>query len=120
MAELKPIQEYTEKLANQGNLIWADALHPSSQGVRIITDQSGSTTVQKGPFDQGIGGYSVLNVASLEQAIELVKSGPMRKGNGLEIRQIINAEDFPIPEEAKAKGRELRKKMQANAAKLQK
>jgi hypothetical protein len=118
LAELKPIHEYNEKLAHDGKLLWADGLYPTSLGARIITNESGEATVQKGPFEQSVGGYAILTAGSLDDAVNLIKSGPLRKSSGLEIRQIADLEEFPIPEEQKAKARELRKEMQQNAAKL--
>jgi hypothetical protein len=117
LAELKPISDYSEKLARDGKLIWGDALYPSSLGARVMTNESGETTVQKGPFDQGVGGYAVLTAGSLEEAIDLVKSGPLRKNNGAEIRQIASLDELPVPEEQKAKAKELKKLMRENAAK---
>jgi len=116
---IKPIAEYHEQLARSGKLIWADSLYPSSQGARVITSESGQTSVQKGPFDTpSPGGYSVFNAASLDEAIEIVKSGPQRPASGCEIRQIASMEEFPIPEEHKAKAREVRELMGKNAAAL--
>jgi len=119
MAEHKPIQEYNEKLAQDGKLIWADVLYPSSQGARIITSESGETSVQKGPFDQGVGAYAVLTAGSLDEALEIVKGSPLRKSSGCEVRQIVNLDEIPLPEAQKGKAKEMRQLMRQNAAKLQ-
>jgi hypothetical protein len=120
LAEFKPIHDYNEKLAREGKLLWADGLYPTSLGARIITNESGESTVQKGPFEQSVGGYAILTAGSLDEAVNIIKSSPLRKSSGLEIRQIADIEEFPFPEEQKANARELRKVMQQNAAKLAK
>jgi hypothetical protein len=67
-------------------------------------------SINPGPVDgPSLGGYGILNVASIDEAVELVKGFPHRQpGTGLEIRRIINIDDLPLPEEVKAKSRELR------------
>lgn len=95
-------------------------LYPSSQGARIITEADGSLKVHKGPFENSTGGYVILVAKDLDEAIALIKAGPTnpQHGGGLEIRQIVDVEDMPIPEEAKAKGRAMKALMAKNAQAL--
>lgn len=82
----------------------------NKEAVRVITDKSGNTTVQNGPFDgPSVGGYVVLNVADINEAVELVKSFPNKpEASGVEIRRIVNINDMPVPDEVKAKAKHLR------------
>ncbi|MCP2267892.1 YciI family protein [Actinokineospora diospyrosa] len=90
---------YNEELVKAGVLLSADGLHPSSRGARVHFDGDDRTVVD-GPFAETkelIAGYSILEVASLEEAIEWVKRAP-NVADGqvgeVEIRRIFTAEDF--------------------------
>lgn len=123
MELMKPIHDYNEKLAKAGKLVWADVLLPSSQGARLIAEADGSLKTIKGPFEHTTGGYAILTAKDLDEAIALVKAGPtnpQHAGRGLEIRQIVDLESLPVPEEVKAKGREMRELMKKNAQALSK
>lgn len=120
---MKPVAEYNEKLAKDGKLIWADALLPSSQGARLTAEADGNLKVTKGPFEHTTGGYAVITAKDLDEAIAIIKAGPTNpeaSGNGVEIRQILDMEELPAPEEIKAKGREMRSMMIKNAQALSK
>jgi hypothetical protein len=76
-----------------------DGLHPSSKGARVKFSGK-SRTVIDGPFTEAkelIAGFSILQVKSLEEAIEWVKRGPNCSPTGegeVEIRQVFEMEDF--------------------------
>jgi hypothetical protein len=73
-------------------------LKPSSRGARVKFSGKPRTIVD-GPFTEAkglISGFSILQVKSLEEAVEWVKRGP-NCGPGdyeVEIRQIFEMEDF--------------------------
>jgi len=118
-AQVAEMMGYQKKVAESGKLIWAERLYPTSkEAVRVVTDDAGNVTVNPGPFDgPSLGGYAIINVANIDEAVELVKSFPARQpGSGMEIRRIINIDDLPLPDEVKAKSKELREIMKKNAA----
>jgi hypothetical protein len=90
--------KYNEELIKAGVLLAAEGLHPSSKGVRVkFSDKS--RTVTDGPFTETkelIAGFSILQVKSLEEAIEWVKRGPKCHAGDyeIEIRQVFEMEDF--------------------------
>ena len=90
--------KYNEELIKAGVLLALDGLHPSSKGARVKFSGK-SRTVVDGPFTESkelIAGFSILQVKSLEEAIEWVKRGP-NCGSGdyeVEIRQVFEMEDF--------------------------
>ena len=90
--------KYNEELSKAGVLLALDGLHPSSKGARVKFSGK-SRTVIDGPFTEAkelIAGFSILQVKSLEEAIEWVKRGP-NCGKGdyeVEIRQVFEMEDF--------------------------
>jgi hypothetical protein len=91
--------KYNEELLNAGVLLACDGLHPSSKGARVKFS-GGSPTVVDGPFTESkelIAGFSILQVKSLEEAIEWVKRAPNCSpgvDSEVEIRQIGEMEDF--------------------------
>ena len=90
--------KYNEELSKAGVLLALDGLHPSSKGARVKFSGK-SLTVIDGPFTEAkelIAGFSILQVKSLEEAIEWVKRGPNCSADDyeVEIRQIFEMEDF--------------------------
>jgi hypothetical protein len=90
---------YNEELSKAGVLLALDGLHPSSKGARVKFSGK-SRTVVDGPFTEAkelIAGFSILQVKSLEEAIEWVKRAPNcnpGSDSEVEIRQIFEMEDF--------------------------
>ncbi|HXC18229.1 MAG TPA: YciI family protein [Holophagaceae bacterium] len=90
--------KYNEELMKAGVLLALDGLHPSSKGARVKFSGK-SRTVIDGPFTEAkelIAGFTILQVKSLEEAIEWVKRGPNCSADDyeVEIRQIFEMEDF--------------------------
>jgi len=90
--------KFNEELVNAGVLLAADGLHPSSRGARVHFSGS-SRTVIDGPFAETkelIAGFWLIQVKSLDEAIEWVKRcpNPMESDSDIEIRQVFEAEDF--------------------------
>lgn len=93
------MQEYHEELVKAGILLGAEGLSPSSKGARVKF--SGTTrTVVDGPFAETkelIAGFTLIQVASLEEAIDWVKRAPNTSSTGeaeVEIRKLMDLEDF--------------------------
>ena len=90
--------KYNEELIKAGVLLALDGLHPSSKGARVKFNGGGSLTVVDGPFTEAkelIAGFWILQVKSLEEAIEWAKRGPSSpRDYEVEIRQIFEMEDF--------------------------
>ena len=90
--------KYNEELSKAGILLAMDGLHPSSKGARVKFSGN-SHTVIDGPFTEAkelVAGFSILQVKSLEEAIEWVKRGPNCSAGDyeVEIRQIFEMEDL--------------------------
>jgi hypothetical protein len=90
--------KYNEELSKAGVLLALDGLHPSSKGARVKFSGK-SRTVVDGPFTEAkelVAGFSILQVKSLEEAIEWVKRGPNCSAADyeVEIRQVFEMEDF--------------------------
>jgi hypothetical protein len=93
---LSAMGRYNEELVNAGVLLAGEGLHPSSRGARVRF-QGGGRTVIDGPFGETkelIAGFWLIQVKSMDEAVEWVKRAPMLDGDEIEIRQVFEAEDF--------------------------
>ena len=94
--EFAEMEQFNQKLVEAGVVLAADGLQPSSKGKRVAFDTDGGTTVIDGPFAETkelIAGYSIWEVASMDEAVEWVKRAPLRNAE-VELRKILDADDF--------------------------
>jgi hypothetical protein len=105
--------KYNGELVKAGVLLAAEGLTASSKGARVKFSGDKRTVID-GPFAEAkevVAGFSIIQVKSLEEAIEWVKRAPNVFPNGeaeVEIRKLMDVEDFgdgftPNPEIAKLK-----------------
>ena len=93
------MQKYNEELVKAGILLAAEGLTASSKGVRVKFSGDKRTVID-GPFAETkelVAGFSIIQVKSLEEAIEWVKRAPNLAPNGetqVEIRKLMDIEDF--------------------------
>ena len=88
--------EYMQQLIEAGVLLAGDGLQPSSKGKRIAFDTDGTARVIDGPFAETkelVAGYSIWEVASMDEAVEWVRRSPVQSGV-VELRKILDADDF--------------------------
>ena len=96
---IEAMAQYNEEMVNAGIMRAGDGLQPSSRGARV-TFSGGRPTVTDGPFAETkelVAGYSIIEVASKEEAIEWVKRWPQIDGHGsveIEIRPLWELADF--------------------------
>ena len=95
---MEEMGKFNEELIKAGVLLAMDGLQPSSKGARVKFSGE-SRTVVDGPFTEAkelIAGFWILQVKSLEEAIEWVKRCPNTGSEEfeIEIRQIGEMEDF--------------------------
>jgi hypothetical protein len=91
------MMKYNEELQNAGVLISLDGLHPPSMGARV-SFEGGKPKVTDGPFAEAkevLGGYWMIRVDSREEAIEWAKRCPGSDTETIEIRQVMEFDDFP-------------------------
>ena len=107
------MQQYNEALVKAGILLAAEGLSSSAKGARVRFSGDKRTVID-GPFTETkelIAGFTIIQVKSLEEAIEWVKRAPNLSPDGeaeVEIRKLMDMEDFgdefaPNPEIAKVK-----------------
>jgi hypothetical protein len=105
--EFSEMGKFSQEMLDAGVLLAGEGLQPSSKGVRVTFDGD-KRIVTDGPFAETkelLAGFWIIQVNSLEEAIEWVKRcpNPMPKSQCvIEIRQIFELEDFPnVPPEVK-------------------
>jgi hypothetical protein len=72
---MKEMGQLMEEMTKKGVLIRTAGLRPTKEGVRMRSNR-GKLSMTEGPFAETkevIGGYAVLEAASLQEAIELTK-----------------------------------------------
>ena len=92
------MNKYIDELMEAGVLLTYEGLHPSSKGARVHFSGK-KRTVMDGPFAETrelIAGFMILQVKSLEEAIEWVERSPNTDTGEsyVEIRQVFEPEDF--------------------------
>ncbi len=88
--------KYNEELVKAGVMLAGEGLQPSSKGVRVKFS-GGQRTVTEGPFqgaNQLIAGFWMWQVKSKDEAIEWLKRAPFDGGTEIELRQVMEMEDF--------------------------
>ena len=103
-SELKPNPEliqamsnYNDTLREAGVLDYDVGFHPSSRdSKRIIFHDSGSPTIQSGPFpaNELVSRLWTVKVKDLDEAVAWAVKVPLKEGNVTEVRRIAEAGDF--------------------------
>ena len=92
---LAEMGKYNEELVKAGVMLSGEGLQASSKGARVKFS-GGKRTVIDGPFTETkelLAGYWLIQVKSLDEAIEWLKRAPFQEGE-IEIRQVFEADDF--------------------------
>jgi hypothetical protein len=90
------MHRFNEELVAAGVVLAADGLQPTSKGKRVAFDADGAARVIDGPFTETkelVAGYSIWEVASMEEAVAWVRRGPF-KATEVELRKILDLDDF--------------------------
>jgi hypothetical protein len=118
---LTEMLSFNEELVKAGVMLAGEGIKPSSEGVRV--EFSGSNRkVINGPFAETkelLAGYWLLQVKSMDEAIEWVKRIPNPDpgtDDVVEIRPVFETEDFgeELTPELREKEERLRREVEAN------
>ncbi len=86
---------YVEVMAKTGVLVGSNALQPTS-GATTVRVADGRTQVLDGPYSDSkeqLGGFHIMDVANLEEAISLAARCPTAMHGVVELRPIV---DMPV------------------------
>lgn len=93
---LEAMGKYNEQLVKAGIMQAGAGLKASSNGKRVKFSSSGRL-VTDGPFAETkelIAGFWLWKVKSIDEAVEWLKKAPFDNGEEVEIRPLLEAEDF--------------------------
>jgi hypothetical protein len=95
---LTEMGKFNEELVKAGVMLAGEGLKPSSEGARVRFSGTKRTVID-GPFAEAkelIAGFWILQVKSLDEAIEWIKRcpNPFSEESEIEIRAIYEEEDF--------------------------
>ncbi len=96
---LDAMGRYNEEMVNAGVMRVGEGLKPSAQGARVKFTR-GKPTVTDGPFAETkelVAGFSIIEVDSMEEAIEWAKRWPAidsEENVEIELRPIYELSDF--------------------------
>lgn len=101
------VARYNEELIKAGVSLAAEGLTPSSEAKRVVFGAGGSgMRLIDGPFAEAkevLGGFSIWQVSSMEEALEWIKRAPsaLFRNGTIEVRRIVDASDFEgqLPDE---------------------
>jgi hypothetical protein len=118
---LSDMLAYNEELVKAGVMLAGEGLQPSSQGARVAFSGDDRKVIN-GPFAETkelLAGYWLLQVKSMDEAIEWVKRvpNPMPATEAvIEIRPVFETEDFgdELTPELREKEARLRQEVEAN------
>jgi hypothetical protein len=99
-------RQMNKRLIESGELVGAQALTGPELAKVVIHDGSGAPVVTDGPFPEGkelLAGYRIVEVESLERAIQIAAESSAAPGPGgkpiktpIEVREVMGA---PMPDE---------------------
>ncbi|HJP77640.1 MAG TPA: YciI family protein [Pseudonocardiaceae bacterium] len=95
---LTEMGRYNEELVKAGVLLAGEGLRDSAKGAKVKLDGKRRTVID-GPFTEAkelIAGFWLIEVGSLDEAVEWAKRCPCPEGreNEIEVRQVFMPEDF--------------------------
>ena len=118
MAEM---MKFNEELTRAGIMEAGEGLQPSSKGVRVRFSSDNKRTVVDGPFSETkelVAGFWIWNCKSQAEALEWVKRCPAPmpgEESEVEIRKIMEAEDFGTELTPELREREEKLRRQASS-----
>ena len=90
-AMYKEYGEFTNDLREQGKLLSANELQPTSSATTISV-RDGETVVTDGPFaetKEALGGYFLIEAESLDEALEWAARIPTARDGAIEVRPVV-------------------------------
>ncbi|MBX9244325.1 transcription initiation protein [Actinotalea ferrariae] len=108
---LDAMGRYNDEMIRAGVLVAAEGLDDAAKGV-VVDYSSQPPVVTDGPYGETkelFGGFWIVDVASIEEAVEWAKRAPLGgPGMKAEIRRVASIDEFPQDNEWIRKEREWR------------
>lgn len=93
------MDKLNKRMSDAGVMLAGDGLHPSKEGARVsYRNKDKKPVVTDGPFTESkevLGGYWLIEAASLEEAINWASQVPVMGTEMIEVRRVYELADFP-------------------------
>jgi hypothetical protein len=92
-AGMEPWSEYGRQVTEAGVFIAGEGLQESATAKTIKVRDEGEPLVTDGPFaetKEQLGGFYLLECASLEEALSWAKKVPLQPGGSIEVRPVMD------------------------------
>ena len=106
-AGMEPWNRFERELHASGARIAGEGLRPSMEA-KTVKLADGGATVSDGPFaemKEQLGGFYLIDVETEDEALEWAKKVPLRPGSSIEVRPVMDYEQFGFEDPAKEKAR---------------
>jgi len=97
MRNMEKMGQYNEELGKAGVLLALDGLTPPATMSARVTFKDGKSKVTDGPFTEAkevVGGFWIIQVKSLEEALEWASRIPGQDNEMVEVRRLFDMTDF--------------------------
>jgi hypothetical protein len=94
MEEFKLYNEYSDWLREKGWFLAGEPLHPTAAASSVRV-RDGKTLTTDGPFaetKEQLGGYYIVQVENLDEAIQAAERIPAARGGTIEVRPVFETE----------------------------
>ena len=105
---MEPWNRFERELYDSGAHVAGEGLRPSSEARTVKLVEGGEPLVTDGPFaetKEQLGGFYLIDVAGMDEALEWAKKVPLRPGASIEVRPVMDYEQFGFVDPAKQEAR---------------
>jgi hypothetical protein len=98
--------DYTQALVGANAFLAGEGLQPSATATTVTHAAGGERITSDGPFaetKEQVGGFYLIECANLDEALDWAKKVPVREGNTVEVRPVMDYEGTGYEEPAEAK-----------------
>ena len=103
-AGMEPWNRFEREIHDAGVHLAGEGLRPSAEAKAVKLVEGGEPLVTDGPFvetKEQLGGFYLIDVAGEDEALEWARKVPMRPGSTIEVRQVMDYEQFGLIDPAK-------------------
>ena len=101
---MEPWNRFERELYDSGAHVAGEGLRPSSEAKTVKLVEGGEPEVADGPFARAkdqLGGFYLIDVAGEDEALEWAQKVPLRPGSSIEVRPVMDYEQFGFVDPAK-------------------
>ena len=101
---MEPWNRFERELYDSGAHVAGEGLRPSSEARTVKLVEGGEPLVTDGPFaemKEQLGGFYLIDVAGMDEALEWAGKVPLRPGASIEVRPVMDYEQFGFVDPAK-------------------